>query len=97
MKYYMIGSPGPQHSELGMLDWNFGGRRDLHGFVKISEDAKDIDTFGERDKLAEGSEGIAGSLSAMGEDKSVNEFIKPCVLYFKCLLLLQQVCCKAPW
>ena len=26
MKYYMIRSPGSRTSELGMLDWNFGGR-----------------------------------------------------------------------
>jgi hypothetical protein len=26
MKYYTIGSPGPLHLELGMLDWNLGGR-----------------------------------------------------------------------
>jgi hypothetical protein len=47
--------------------------------------------FGEWDKFTEGCEGITGSPSAMRKDKGVHEFIGPCVLDLKGLLVLERL------
>jgi hypothetical protein len=66
-------------------------RRYLYGLINVGDDADDANTFCEWDKFTEGCEGVTGSPSAMRKDKSVHEFIGPCVLDLKGLLVLERL------
>lgn len=72
-------------------------RRYLHGLVDGGDDADNVNAFSKGNKFTESREGVASSPSAMGKDESIHEFIGPCVLDLKGLLVLERLRCKTTY
>jgi hypothetical protein len=65
--------------------------RYFDSLVDGGDDTDDANTLCEGDKFTKGCEGITGSPSAMRKDEGIHEFIGPCVLDLKGLLVLKRL------